>query len=120
VLDLELTHREVSGIARDQSRADTDCRGSDQAVGLTKRDAGPREIAAPSSGELTLAATERRNLQAPKKARHHFFLLGPGATQNLLYVHRTYVRQLLALAESSYTLGGRQSSQRVDQNGRIE
>jgi hypothetical protein len=87
---------------------------------LRECDAIAREISAPSSGELTLSATERRDPQAPEKGRYRSFLLSSGAAQNLLDVHCTYVGQLLALAEPSQTLSGGQPSQRVDQNSRVE
>jgi hypothetical protein len=120
VLDLELAHREVPRMPGSQPRANPYGRGSYEAIGLTERDALAREVSTPSSGELALGTTERRDPQASEKGRHRSFLLGSGAAQNLLDVHCTYVGQALALAKLSQTLGGRQPSQRVDQNGRVK
>ena len=110
VLDLELAHREVSGVARDQPCANTYGRGRDEAVRLAESESTAGEVSAPPPGALALGTAERGDAQAPEKARHSHFLIGPGATQNLLDVHRTDVRHSLALAQPSKSLGGGQSS----------
>ena len=111
VLDLQLVHWEVPRITGDKARTNTYGRGCDHAVRLTEGESTAREVSAPPPGALPLGTAERSDAETSEEARHSYFLLRSGTTQNLLDVYRTDVRQPLAFAQRSKSPGGSQSSQ---------
>src|SRR4029077_6052265 len=70
VLQVELGHREVLGVACSQPGIDADGRGGDQAVRLAEGDAPACVVSAPASCQFALRAAERRETQTSEKARH--------------------------------------------------
>ncbi len=119
VLDLELGHRKMLGIAGGQSCADAEGGRGDQAVGLVERDASPCVVSSPASGAFALTPSEWSEMKPLEKADGRR-LVACGATQHLLDVHSAYPRRLTFSVQVLHPLAGGPSSQHVDQNCRVE
>jgi len=59
VLDREVVHGEVGGVARRQASLDASGGGGDQAVGLVKGDSSSGELAAPLSSANSFGRAQR-------------------------------------------------------------
>ncbi len=67
MLDTQVRHREVPGVACGQARVNADGRCRDQAVGLMQRNALSRKLSPPLAREFPLPATEWRDAQAAQQ-----------------------------------------------------
>lgn len=120
VLDVELGHGEVLGVAGRQSSADTDGGGGDQAVGLAEGDSLLCILSAPASCPFPLGQVEPSQTHAAQETREHRLLRDSGSAQHLLGVDRADPRGLTGIAQRSHALGGWTTAQHIDQDGCVE
>ncbi len=120
MLDIELGHGEVFGVAGGQAGVDAhDGRGY-EAVALAERYAPPCIVTAPASSALTLPLSEWSEMKPLEKADRRRLVMCCRAAHNLLDIHSAYPWRLTFSVQVSHQLAGGPSSQYVDQNCRVE
>lgn len=117
MLDFELVHREVLGIAACEPRADANRGSRNQTVGLAEGDPFTCELPTPPARELPLDTAQGRKAHSAEKAPDRVLLVIERSTHDLLDVDRAYPRRRLrARAQMAQTLGGGSAAERVDQH----
>jgi len=120
VLDSELGHGKVLGVAGCQAGVDAHGGRGYEAVALAKRYAPLCIVTAPTSRALTLPPPERSEMKPLEKADRRRLVACGRAAQDLLDIHSAYPWRLTFSVQVSHPLTGGPSSQYVDQNCRIE
>lgn len=120
MVESKLGHRKVLRVSRRETCADADRGCGDQAVGLAERHTAGCEVATPTSGELSLLPTERRDAEPGQQAVDGGLLGRSASAPELFRVHSADIGRRLYPSERAKTLGGSSSAQHVDEDGRVE
>jgi hypothetical protein len=121
VFDVELAHREITGVAGREAASDRERSGRHETVGLGKGSTAPCELAPPFAGAPTFGSTEWCYAQ-PFEQRTRGSLFARFEPPNgLLDVDRTDVGSVVRLPQGGQSAQGSGStSQQVDDDGRVQ
>lgn len=119
MLDLELGHREVAGVARCESPANRKCGGRDQAVGLGQRRTPGRMLTAPLTGLTSFVKPKRDDSQPVEEPLCELFLRRAKATHDLFDVDGADVRAVTGRPKLVKSPDRVPAAKQVDQNGRV-
>lgn len=101
VLDRDVVHGEVGGVARRQASLDASGGGGDQAVGLVKGDPLSGEPATPLSSANSFGRAQRCTPQAAHQPSCYGFFAGKQSAPDLLDRDRTGPRFVTLAAQSA-------------------
>jgi hypothetical protein len=120
MLDRQLGHRKILGIASAQSCPLLVRGGGDQTVSLKKRDASSTEVASPAARLPCHDGVDRQHDEAAEQASRRLGLCVPESPDDLLDVDRGCGRDITAEAQGLDATDGGSTAEIIDQHRRIE
>lgn len=120
VLDGDLLHRKVLGIAARQSSPDRLGGGGDQTVRLREGPAASRMVPPPPPRTSSLIRAETSLPKAGEESPGMLLLARAQAPVDLLHVHRADEGSVTLPPEVEDALGGPPAAENIDEHGRVE